>query len=112
MNYKEFAEALAGYQSPFLEHHKDGSIDVEASAALTLDNLAEFANRIDQIHNTGILPLIICKYIANASTPEEKEIGNQAVEVLSSILNLNELIYTFTEPLERIAAAGRKNLQK
>lgn len=104
MDYKEFARVIAGYESPNVERYEDGTINVEVTAVAMLKSVARLAQLIAPIDYTDSLAMAVCDY---ASRADNREIAEKAAHSLAEVLQLNELLNLYHEPLERMAAAGR-----
>lgn len=105
MEYKNFCEALASYQTPNFTYEESGKIDIEQTAPYVLGSIASFCHCIKTINNLEDLTRIICEYSLNAKTPGERMTAERAAEALTDAIELNGLIVTYGEVIEAMAQA-------
>ena len=103
MEYKNFCEALASYQTPNFTYEESGKIDIEQTAPYVLGSIATFCNRIKTINHLEDLTRVVCEYSLKAKEPGQSMTAERAAEALAEVIELNDQIMSFGEVIEAMA---------
>lgn len=112
MNYETLTQHLAGFIPMSTAVTPTGVIDPERTTELILDSIGELCRRLAAVDGVDALALVVCKYATNAATPAEKATAEKAAEALATLIEHNEIINAFAEPVEMMAQASIKDTAK
>ena len=106
MEYKNFCEALASYQSPNFSYDEEGKPKTEETASQVIEQIADFCAKLDTIREAEALARIVCKYSLEAKDPGEKKLAEEGAEALAQIIHFNANMDLYAEAIERMAQAS------
>ena len=108
MNYETLTRYLAEYTPAAIAKNEAGEIDREQTTEYVLGSIGNLCQRLAAVDGVHALALAVCKYAATATTPAEKTTAENAAEALAALIEHNEMINAFAEPIERMAQAAIK----
>ena len=108
MNYETLTRNLADYTPAAKAVKATGEIDSALTAEYVLGSIGNLCQRLAPVDGVDALALAVCKYAATATTPAEKATAKKAAETLAALIEHNEIINAFAEPVEMMAAATIK----
>lgn len=106
MNYETLTRNLVDYTPAAKAVTATGEIDSALTAEYVLGSIGNLCQRLAPVD--GVDALAVCKYAATATTPAEKTTAEKAAETLAALIEHNEIINAFAEPVEMMAAATIK----
>lgn len=109
MNYETLTRYLAEYTPAAIAKNEAGEIDREQTTEYVLGSIGNLCQRLAAVDGVDALALAVCKYAAAATTPAEKTTAEKAAEALAALIEHNEIINAFAEPIEIIAQAAIKS---
>lgn len=71
--------------------------------------MGNLCQRLKAVDGVRAIALAVCKYAATATTPAEKIMAEDAAEALAELIEHNEIINAFAEPIEIMAQAAIKS---
>ena len=108
MNYKTLTQNLADYTPAAKATTPSGEVDPALTAEYVLSSIGNLCQRLAAVDGVDALALAVCKYAATATTPAEKTTAEKAAETLAALIEHNEIINAFAEPIEMMAATSIK----
>lgn len=108
MNYETLTRYLADYTPTAIAKNEAGEIDREQTTECVLDAMGKLCRILNGVNGVDALALAVCKYAATATTPAEKTTAENAAEALAALIEHNEIINAFAEPIEIMAQAAIK----
>lgn len=109
MNYETLTRCLAEYTPAAIAKNEAGEIDREQTTEYVLGSIGNLCQRLAAVDGVHALALAVFKYAAAATTPAEKFIAEDAAEALAALIEHNEIINAFAEPIEIMAQAAIKS---
>lgn len=108
MNYETLTRYLAEYTPAAIAKNEAGEIDREQTTEYVLGAMGKLCRILNGVNGVDALALAVCKYAATATTPAEKTTAENAAEALAALIEHNEIINAFAEPIEIMAQAAIK----
>lgn len=108
MNYETLTRYLADYTPTAIAKNEAGEIDREQTTEYVLGSIGSLCFRLAAVEGVDALALAVFKYAATATTPAEKTTAENAAEALAALIEHNEIINAFAEPIEIMAQAAIK----
>lgn len=108
MNHETLTRYLAEYTPAAIAKNEAGEIDREQTTEYVLGSIGNLCQRLAAVDGVHAHALAVCKYAATATTPAEKTTAENAAEALAALIEHNEMINAFAEPIEIMAQAAIK----
>lgn len=105
MHYDILTEKLSKYRPQLIATTPAGDLDPDSTADEVLAGLGRLCQHLKPLEGIDVIALAVCKYTAMATTPTEKAVAVKAAEALAGLIRHNELLNTFTEPIEMMGTA-------
>lgn len=109
MNYETLTRYLVEYTPTAIAKNEAEEIDREQTTECVLGSIGNLCRRLAAVDGVDALALAVCKYAATATTPAEKTTAEKAAEALAALIEHNEIINAFAEPIEIMAQAAIKS---